>query len=267
MQIAFKLGMFLALSALSAAHAQNPEQASQAVPATLPVSQAAPIVRGYSNGGPARSVQGFDAQPVAGVFVRSDVHNGVQTVSSTTAGSEIRITQGRANVTVHHPQDRSQILVDLPGGQVSLLKDGLYTFNAATNTVRVLHGEAEAYNTGSTASKGTKVKETQQLAFFGNAKLRSVNAYPYELTADLLPGGGRGRGDGMENGPYRNGFYGDGPYYGDAPYYAGAYGYPYGGLYPYDYGFGYPFGVGFGFGYGGGFRGGYGGGFRGGFRR
>ncbi len=39
----------------------------------------------------------------------------------------------------------SELLVDLPGGQVSLLKDGFYTFNADTQTVRVLKGEADAY--------------------------------------------------------------------------------------------------------------------------
>ena len=121
----------------------------------------------------------------------------------------------------------------------------------------MLHGEAEAYDGAKDASKGAKIKETQQLAFFGNVKLKAVNAYSYELTTDLLPGGGRGRGDGMGSGPYGDGFYAG------SSYYAGGYGYPWGyGFSPYGYGYGYPFGVGLGFGYYGGF-----GGFRGGFRR
>ena len=260
MQNALKVGMFLAFTALSAAHAQNSDPAVVQPSMTQPSSQNAPIVRGYAGGNQARGVQSFDAQPAAGIFVRSSVNNGVQTVTTSAGGTELRVVQGKANVTVHHPENGSRILVDLPGGQVSLLKDGLYTFNAATNTVRVLHGEAEARDPNDN-SKGTKVKETQQLAFFGNSKLRAVNAYPYELTADLMPGEGRLHGDGVE-GPYRNGFYGD------YPFYAGAYGYPYGyGLYP--YGYGYPFVAGVGFGYYGGFggyRGGFGG-FRGGFRR
>ncbi len=264
MQNAYKVGVFLlALSALSVARAQNPDPAAQQSSIAQATSQEAPIVRGNPGGSRVRGVQSFDSQPIPGVFVRSDVSNGVQTVSSSGSNTEFRVVQGKANVTVHHPADHAQIFVDLPGGQVSLLKDGLYTFNAATNTVRVLHGEAEARNNStSNDAKGTKVKETQQLAFFGDAKLRAVNAYPYELTADLMPGGDRGRGDG--EGPYRSGFYGE---------YAGAYGYPYGygfdygyGLYP--YGYGYPFGFGFGY-YGGfgGYRGGFGGFRGGGFRR
>jgi hypothetical protein len=181
------------------------------------------------------------------------VSNGVETVTASSAVTELRVVQGRADVTIHHPADHSQILVDLPGGQVALLKDGLYTFNAGTNTVRVLHGEAEAYAGSKTDGKGTKVKETQQLTVSANWKLKAVDAYPYELTADLLPGGAAAHGDGYGPG------YGDG-YYGGYPYYAGVYGYPWGyGFYPYGY---YPYGFGLGFGYYGGF-----GGFRGGFRR
>ena len=197
--------------------------------------------------------------PNPGVFVRNDVANGVQVVSSSNQVTELRVVQGRADVTVHHPADHAEILVDLPGGQVSLLKDGLYTFNAQTNTVRVLHGEAEAFGGAKDASRGTKVKETQQLAFYGDLKPKAVNSYAYELTADLLPGGGQGLEDGAGDGPYRRSFYGG------YPYYAGGYGYPF-GFAPYGYGYGYPFGVGLGFGY---YGGGFGrfGGYRGGFRR
>ena len=147
MQNAFKVGMFvLALSALSVAHAQNSDPAVSNSSITQPGSQGAPITRAYPGGNRAAGVQSFDAQPAPGVFVRSDVNNGVTTVHSSSTDTELRVVQGRANITVHHPADGSRILVDLPGGQVSLLKDGLYTFNAATNTVRVLHGEAEARN-------------------------------------------------------------------------------------------------------------------------
>ncbi len=237
-----QLALFLTVAAITAANAQYADPNTQ---------------------GPARPArtQIYDAQPGPGVSVRSDVATGVQTVTSTPGLTEIRVVQGRADVTIHHPADHSEILVDLPGGQISLLKDGLYTFNAATNTVRVLRGEAQVYNTTNPDSKGAKVKETQQLAFFPNVKLKAVDAYEYELTADLLPLGNQ-NGEGMRgDGPYNAGPYGDG-------FYAGGYGYPYGyGYYPYAYG--YPFGFGLGFGYYGGFggyRGGFGG-YRGGFRR
>ena len=255
MQKALVTGTFLALSTLSVAQAQYTDSANQSSPQGVPIVRAYPGP--YTGGGQVSSARIFDSQPNAGVFVRSDVSNGVETVSSSDAVTELRIVQGRADVTIHHPASHSEILVDLPGGQVSLLKDGLYTFNAGTKTIRVLHGEAEAYDGAKDASKGTKIKETQQLAFFENVKLRAVNTYPYELTADLLPGGGRSRGDGTGGGPYGDGFYAG------SSYYAGGYGYPWSyGISPYGYGYGYPFGVGIGFGYYGGF-----GGFRGGFRR
>ena len=260
MQKAFVIGTFIALSTLSVAHAQYQNSANQgSYPAPSPqgTSTTPGYPGSYSNGGQVSGARVFDSQPNPGIFVRGDVSNGVQTVSSSDAVTELRIVQGRADVTVHHPTSHSEILVDLPGGQVSLLKDGLYTFNAGTKTVRVLHGEAEAYDGAKDASKGTKIKETQQLAFFGNVKLRAVNAYPYELTADLLPGGGRGRGDGVGSGPYGDGFYAG------SSYYAGGYGYPWGyGFSPYGYGYGYPLGIGVGFGYYGGFGGFRGGGFR-----
>ena len=151
---------------------------------------------------------------------------------------------------VHHSAEHSAILVDLPGGQVSLLKDGLYTFNAESNTVRVLGGEAEIEK-GSNG-KPIKIKEDHQLSFAaGPGNLKSVDADPEELRADLIQSP---RGEGYGNG-YMGG-YGDGY----APYPYGYAAYPYWG-YPYYY----PY-VGFGFGYwgGGGF---YRGGYRGGFGR
>ena len=248
MKKTFGIGILFAVSSLFVAQGQSTDATVEGSYAGPSSQMAAPVVRGQ--GGMA-GVQVFDLEPASGVSVRSDVQNGVVTVSSTGAGTELRVVQGRADITVHHPENHSQILVDLPNGQVSLLKDGLYTFNAGTNTVRVLRGEAEAYHNAADAAKGTKVKETQQVAFFGDAKPKAVNAYRYELTADLLAGGGGNHGDGGVR--YGDGFYGGYPYY--------AYGYPYGyGFGP--YGYGYPFGVGVGFGYYGGF-----GGFRGGFRR
>ena len=268
MQKRIGLAMVFAVSTLGLARAQSPDAGVQNASPMVPSAQAAPIVRSSPGGGPAGMAQVFDAQPSAGVSVRSDVSKGVETVMASGTVTELRVVQGRANVTVHHPADHTQILVDLPGGQVSLLKDGLYTFNAGTDTVRVLHGEAEAFagakSAAVTGTKGSKVKETQQLAFFPDAnsknanvkdaKLKAVNAYPYELTADYLPSGARAHGDG--GAPYREGYYGGG-----YPYFAGAYGYPLGyGYYP--FGYGYPFGVGLGVGFYGGFGGYRGGGFR-----
>jgi hypothetical protein len=200
------------------------------------------------------------AQPAPGVWVRVGQNGSVRAVTVGNKTVELRVERGVANVTVHHPAEDSQILIDLPGGQTALLKDGLYTFNAATNTVRVLKGEADAYPGSNPADKPVKVKEDHAVVFHG-PQVKSVGFDPYQARTDLIPSPGYGGGYGYRGepayAPYRP--------YGYGPYGDGFYGYPYGGWgYPYAwggypyYGWGYPFGWGFGFGYYGGF-----GGFRG----
>ncbi len=203
------------------------------------------------------------AQPTNGVFVRVGQNSSIKAIATDPNHVELRVEQGIANISVHHPDHGSEILVDLPGGQTGLLKDGLYTFNASTNTVRVLKGEADAYLGSNVNAKPIKVKEDHSITFSGPAA-RSVEFAPLQARADLVPYVGGPASDGPNPGynyrpygPYGDGFYGA---YGD-PYYAYGWGYPY-------YGWGYPgFGLGLGFGgfYGGGFRGGYGGFHGGGF--
>ncbi len=265
MKLALKLPVLaLALATLSAgAYAQNPDNAvTGSAPSTQ--TQPAPITRNPAG----RVMPKINTlQPTAGVLVRSDADSSVRTVATGAANTELRVERGRATIEINHPKENSQITVDLPGGQVDLLKDGLYTFNAETNTVRVLRGEASAYAGSATSGKAVKVKEDKELTFGATGKLRSVDADPRELTADLVPGpgaervyagGGYGRAYGPGYGPYGDGFV-EYPY---APYPYYGFGYPYGWGYPY---YGYPFGFGLGFGFYG--RGFYGGGFRGGFRR
>jgi hypothetical protein len=201
-------------------------------------SQAAPIQRSYP-GQRASAPQVMTTRPIPGVIVRTDPASAVQTVSATADVTELRITAGRANVSVRHPEQNVQLLIDLPGGQTALLKDGLYTFNASTNTVRVLKGEARVFP--GTTNAEVKVKEDHQFTFGASARATEVSFN--QARADLLPGA------------VVRSNYGDGPYYPEYPYpyYPyGYYGYPYGG-------WGYPYGFGIGFGYFGGFRGGFGG--------
>jgi hypothetical protein len=212
--------------------------------------QAAPIERTPSQ----QTARIQSSEPIQGVWLRSAPESAVQTISANANGTEIRVEHGIANVSVHHPEENTEILVDLPGGQTSLLKDGLYTFNADTNTVRVFQGEANAYVTDHDQD-GVKVKEDHQFTF-GNGSVHAKDMDRAEARADLLNGGFAGgdrHGDGY---PSAYGFYSGYPYW--------DYGYPYyawGG----PWGWGYPYGYGIGFGYYGGFRGGYFGGFRGGY--
>jgi len=157
-----------------------------------------------------------------------------------------------------------EIVVDLPGGQTTLLKDGVYTFNAETNTVRVLHGEAQ-FIPGANA-KPIKIKEEHELVLSAGPKPpKAVEADRRDLLADLLPTSRPPRGYGNAYGAYLGTYPGTypGTAYGPGPYGDGYYGYPYYPAYPYyaygyPWGWGYPYyGFGLGFGYfGGGFYGG-----------
>lgn len=254
--------------------------------------QPAPIVRSYQQQqAPPQQAQLVDTQPISGVWLRSDSNSALTTLSATAEHTEIRLDRGCLNITINQPAQQSEILIDLPGGQTSLLKDGLYTFNADTNTVRVLRGEAATYPGPIATNADTKpirIKEDHQLSLAtadaaNPGDLRPVESHPDELTADLLPLGNpagapasdRAYADGGYSGGYYGGYAPAYPY----PYYAGLWGYP--GFYPGYFGYGYPYGygLGLGFGYGfggygyggygyrgfGGYRGGYGGGFHGGY--
>ncbi|HEX5283032.1 MAG TPA: hypothetical protein VFW30_02845 [Bryocella sp.] len=279
-----------AATAVCSAQIANPGP----VNSTVQEQQAAPIERAYPNqnryAGPPRissvtiapgqevspAAGQAQATPIEGVILRVGPQSTVQEVSSTPEKLELRVEHGLANVNVHKPAKDTLVLVDLPGGQTQILKDGLYTFNAETNTARVLKGEALAFPADAANEKPIKVKEYHKVVYSG-ADVRPHEFVPYEAAADLLPGRGYDRGREAEPGyGYGRGFgygpYGDGFY----PYYAYGYpgwGYPY-GFYPYGYGF-YPYGLGLGFTYFGGFHGGYGihgggfhgGGFRGGHGR
>ncbi|QMV18760.1 hypothetical protein GOB94_08750 [Granulicella sp. 5B5] len=209
-----------------------------------------------------------NAQPVPGVYVRVAMGGALREVAADEQHAEFRVERGVVNISVHHPEEGKLLLVDLPGGQVQMLKNGLYTFNAATDTARVLKGEANAFAASAPpATKPIKVKEDKAVTFppagSAVAKLRAHDFYPFQIGSDLIPQ------------PYNEAQLNDGPGYGYGypPYYGfygGPWGYPYYAWSPYwDGGFyGYPWGFGLGYGgfYGGGFygRGFYGGGHFGG---
>jgi hypothetical protein len=203
------------------------------------------------------------ANPIPGVILRVGMQSAVREVTSDEEKLELRVERGVANVNVHDPAKGKLILVDLPGGQTQLLKNGLYTFNAETNTARVLKGEALAFRQdASPDAKPLKVKEYHKFVFNGT-DVKTHEFVPYEASVDLLPGPEGPKADGVAPGygygAYAYGPYGDG-FYG-SPYWA--YGYPGYPFYPYGYGF-YPYGAGLGFTYYGGFHGGYHGGYHGG---
>ena len=282
---------FVSLAAFSAtALAQD---ATPPVAAPAPMQDPAPIVRQSAPAQPYgpdpryapdhRYAQGYPDQrpappqrpqiavssPAQGIWVHSAPGASVKTVSTTADSVELRVDKGLANITLRQPKENEQILVDMPGGQVALMKDGVYTFNAATNTFRVLEGEAAAYPAADAKAKALTVKEDHAVVF-GAGSLHSTEFAPMQARADILPAGpdGRGREPGYDRG-YDHGYGYYGPAYAYGPYGDGFYGGPYAWGYPYGGwgwdGWGYPYGYGFGLGIG--FGGYWGGGFRGGFRR
>jgi hypothetical protein len=261
-------GLLLALTLTtisSASFAQNDDQSGVQTNNPPMQSQPAPVERaGYNSNGYNTFVQKLmpgqllapdhgtvSAVAAPGVFVRVGQGSSARAVTLTNENTELRVDRGVVNISVHSAIKHAQILVDLPGGQANLIKDGFYTFNANTNTARVLKGEAYAYPGSNTQQKPIKIKENHAVIFNG-PDVRPFEFDPFEARSDLIPYGPRSEGEG--GGP------GGGPgYYGP---YAGYPYYDYG--YPYYYGYGYPYFYDpyyFGFGWGGGFRGG---GFRGG---
>ena len=214
-------------------------------------AQNAPIEHRYADRGNTPSTF-HSNEPIPGVNVRSGPGSIVRTITADENVTEIRVERGRANIRVDRPLLNVQILIDLPGGQTAITKDGLYTFNADTNTVHVLRGEAEAFP--GNGDQSIKIREEQQLAFNASSP-RAIDIDPSRANADLLPEDSPNRNY-YNPAPYRDGYAYVAPY----PYYAYPYPYAY-SPYPY-YGYGYPFGLTLGFGYYGGFRGGYYGGYR-----
>ena len=258
-------------TATSAAFAQNNDQQSDQMSNPPMQSQPAPIERSAENPndinaypvqlttGQVLAAHRGSASAVAapGVFVRVGHGSAVRAVTLANENTELRVERGVANVSIHSAIKHAQILIDLPGGQTNLIKDGFYTFNANTNTVRVLKGEAYAYPGTNSQAKPVKVKENHAVIFNG-PDIRSFEFDPFEARADLIP---YAHTEGQAPGPEYYGPYAGYPYYDYGyPYYFG-----YGGPFFYD-----PFYVGFGWGggyyggWGGGYRGGWGGGYHGG---
>ncbi len=102
-----------------------------------------------------------------GVFLRLDNNSTVKMVTPDLTHTEVQLTEGRATVEVDQLYKQNDILVDLSNGQIQLLKNGLYEFDATGNTVRVFNGEAAAFRslTPQPNEHAVKVKEGKQFAF------------------------------------------------------------------------------------------------------
>jgi hypothetical protein len=182
--------LLLSLATLSAAAlgqaanpaSQNPANAHPANPGTLNYTEGHAAIQGRSlsanavgrttlAAGQTLSTTTGKAEVLLtpGIFLRVGDNSAVEMVSPSLTHTEVRLTQGRANVEVDQIYPQNVILVDMPNGQTQLLKRGLYTFDAANSTVRVFDGKADVYpgsNLG-TDVKPIDVKGDRELALNG----------------------------------------------------------------------------------------------------
>lgn len=205
-----------------------------------------------------------------GALLRLGHDTTVHMVTADANRTEVQLQQGVANLSANVVRHDDLLLVDTANGQTQILSRGLYTLNAATNTVRVYNGEAYVFPGADTTSdvKPVKLKEGHEL-ILGGERAKPASFDREMADTDLLPWTGpkesqvaladatvrHDGGSGYSDAGYYPGY----GFAGDYPLYAGGFGgfgYPYG---PYGF-YGYPF---FGVGFGAGFYGGglYGGGF------
>ena len=80
-----------------------------------------------------------------GVFFRLDGNSAVKMVSPGLANTEVELQKGRAIVEAIDVHKENNIRVSLSGGLVTVLKNGLYEFDADRGEVRVFSGELDVH--------------------------------------------------------------------------------------------------------------------------
>jgi hypothetical protein len=101
-----------------------------------------------------------------GVFLRIGDNSAVTMVSPDLTRTEVQVDRGTAEVEVDLLYKQNDLRVDQGPAQTKLLKNGLYEFDAASNTMRVFDGEA-AVSPAQNAAKWITVKSHHDLALTG----------------------------------------------------------------------------------------------------
>jgi hypothetical protein len=110
-----------------------------------------------------------------GVFLRIGDNTAITMVAPDLTNTEIQLDRGTAEVEVDQIYKQNNLLVDEGATQTKLLKNGLYEFDANSNTMRVFDGEA-AVSLSQDAKNWIKVKGHHELALNGDEqKPRSFN--------------------------------------------------------------------------------------------
>jgi hypothetical protein len=112
-----------------------------------------------------------------GVFLRLADNGSVKMISPDWANTELQLDKGRALVEVIDIRKQSGIAIDLNGAKTTLLKPGLYDFDAVRNEVRVFRGAAEVNFQG----HSVKLEGNQKLALAGeHLRVAHFDPKPFE---------------------------------------------------------------------------------------
>jgi uncharacterized membrane protein YgcG len=193
-----------------------------------------------------------------GAFLRIGHNSETRLTSVGLAGVTLQVNRGSAMVEVGDLVKGSTLTVDMDGATTAVQKKGLYSFDAAQHSVRVLDGKAEVRNaTGETTlKKGNEVL----LASDQPLKKRDFETKPAEHEPLYVWSKVRSEQEARANMNAANSIVAGGGWYGPGwywdPYWSSYAFLPYSGFYS-------PFGFGF-YGYPGIWQGGYGYGYHGG---
>ncbi len=111
-----------------------------------------------------------------GVFVRLAGNSSVRMISPDLAMTELQLDKGRALIEVIDIRKENDIEIDLNGSNTTLLKPGLYDFDASSNEVRVFRGAAEAFFEGKNV-----ILEGEQKLVFPSEHLKAQHFDPRPL--------------------------------------------------------------------------------------
>jgi hypothetical protein len=192
-----------------------------------------------------------------GAFLRIGHNSEARLMSAGLAGVTLQVDRGSAMVEVADLVDGSMLTVDMAGATTAIQKKGLYSFDAAQHSVRVLDGKAEVRN----AAGEITLKKGNQVLLASDQPLKKQNFETKVAEHEPLYVWSRVRSEQQAQANFNaanslaaSAWSGPGWYW--DPYWSSYAFLPYSGFYS-------PFGFGF-YGYPGIWRGGYGYGYRGG---
>lgn len=117
-----------------------------------------------------------------GAFLRIGHDSEVLLKSASLAGATLQMDRGAALIEVADLVEGSTLTVDLDGTSTAIVKKGLYSFDAAQHSVRVLDGKAEVRN----ATGETTLKKGDQVLLASDKPLKKRDFETKQAKHELL---------------------------------------------------------------------------------